>query len=112
MANRNPKKMELMPAWKPGQSGNPSGRPRTKPISDRYAYIAERELGTRNYAAMEFWTRKIEWSTRGRTDKPNHETKRTKVRGHPFSRRAVAYFVGVTTSTAVNNWTEIRVRNF
>src|SRR5215469_6197242 len=44
MANRNPKKMELMPAWKPGQSVNPSGRPRTKPISDRYAYIAEREL--------------------------------------------------------------------
>ena len=33
-----------MPAWKPGQSGNPSGRSRTKPISDRYAWIAEEKL--------------------------------------------------------------------
>ena len=32
------------PAWKRGQSGNPSGRPRTKLISDRYAYIAEEKL--------------------------------------------------------------------
>jgi hypothetical protein len=43
MANRNPNTKGLMP-WKPGQSGNPSGRPRTKPISDRYAYIAEEKL--------------------------------------------------------------------
>ena len=43
MANRNPTTKGLMP-WKPGQSGNPSGRPRTKPISDRYAYIAEEKL--------------------------------------------------------------------
>ena len=27
--------------WKPGQSGNPSGRPRKIPITDRYATIAE-----------------------------------------------------------------------
>ena len=27
--------------WKPGQSGNPSGRPRKLPITDRYATIAE-----------------------------------------------------------------------
>src|SRR5215469_13485086 len=27
-------KRGLLPAWKPCQSGNPSGRPRTKPISD------------------------------------------------------------------------------
>jgi hypothetical protein len=33
-----------MPAWKPGQSGNPSGRPRVQPISDRYAHIAEEKL--------------------------------------------------------------------
>ena len=32
-----------MPAWKSDQSGNPSGRPRTKPIS-RYGYIAEEKL--------------------------------------------------------------------
>jgi hypothetical protein len=44
MANPNPNKKGLMPAWKPGQSGNLSGRPRTKPISDRYAYIAEEKL--------------------------------------------------------------------
>ena len=44
MANRNPNKKGLMPAWKPGQSGNPSGRPHTKPISDRYAYVAEETL--------------------------------------------------------------------
>ena len=33
-----------MPAWKPGQSGNPSGRPRMQPISDRYAHLAEEKL--------------------------------------------------------------------
>lgn len=27
--------------WKPGQSGNPGGRPRKKPISDRYEMLAE-----------------------------------------------------------------------
>jgi hypothetical protein len=27
--------------WKPGQSGNPSGRPRKLPITDRYGVIAE-----------------------------------------------------------------------
>jgi hypothetical protein len=44
MANRNPNRKGLMPAWKPGQSGNPSGRPRMQPISDRYAHIAEEKL--------------------------------------------------------------------
>ena len=43
MANRNPNTKGLVP-WKPGQSGNPSGRPRTQPISDRYAHIAEEKL--------------------------------------------------------------------
>ena len=43
MANRNPNTKGLIP-WKPGQSGNPSGRPRTQPISDRYAHIAEEKL--------------------------------------------------------------------
>jgi len=27
--------------WKPGQSGNPSGRPKRLPITDRYGVIAE-----------------------------------------------------------------------
>src|SRR5215469_4396179 len=43
MANRNPNTKGLVP-WKPGQSGNPSGRPRMQPISDRYAHIAEEKL--------------------------------------------------------------------
>jgi hypothetical protein len=43
MANRNPNTKGLIP-WKPVQSGNPSGRPRTQPISDRYAHIAEEKL--------------------------------------------------------------------
>src|SRR6516164_6286646 len=43
MANRNPNTKGLIP-WKPGQSGNPSGRTRMQPISDRYAHIAEEKL--------------------------------------------------------------------
>jgi Family of unknown function (DUF5681) len=31
----------LRPPWKPGESGNVSGRPRRLPISERYAAIAE-----------------------------------------------------------------------
>jgi hypothetical protein len=27
--------------WKPGHSGNPSGRPKKLPITDRYATVAE-----------------------------------------------------------------------
>ena len=30
--------------FKPGVSGNPGGRPKKRPISDRYAEIAEREM--------------------------------------------------------------------
>lgn len=30
--------------WQPGQSGNPSGRPKTKPITDRYHRIVETDL--------------------------------------------------------------------
>jgi hypothetical protein len=30
--------------WQPGQTGNAGGRPRKKPISDRYEYIAEIKL--------------------------------------------------------------------
>ena len=32
----------LQPAWKPGQSGNPSGRPKRRPISDAYAEYLQR----------------------------------------------------------------------
>jgi hypothetical protein len=43
----------LRPPWKPGESGNRAGRPKRRPISDRYAAFAEiplpekrcRELG-------------------------------------------------------------------
>ena len=34
----------LHPPWKPGESGNPAGRPRRLPITDRYAVIAEVRL--------------------------------------------------------------------
>lgn len=30
--------------WQPGQTGNPGGRPKTKPITDRYLRIVETEL--------------------------------------------------------------------
>jgi hypothetical protein len=41
--NRNPNTNGLVP-WKLGQSGNPSGRPRSQSISDRHAHIAEEKL--------------------------------------------------------------------
>ena len=34
----------LRPPWKPGESGNPSGRPKRRPISDSYAEFARRPL--------------------------------------------------------------------
>ena len=34
----------LRPPWKPGESGNPSGRPKKRPISDLYAEFAERPV--------------------------------------------------------------------
>jgi len=34
----------LRPPWKPGESGNPSGRPKNRPISDLYAEFAERPV--------------------------------------------------------------------
>jgi hypothetical protein len=40
----NPKSLANLKKWVPGQSGNPSGRPKTKPISDRYAELVESAL--------------------------------------------------------------------
>lgn len=40
----NPKSLANLRKWAPGQSGNPSGRPRKRPISDRYAEIVETVL--------------------------------------------------------------------
>src|SRR5580692_1218594 len=40
----NPKSLANLRKWAPGQSGNPSGRPRKRPISDRYAEIDETVL--------------------------------------------------------------------
>src|ERR1700751_5591735 len=34
----------LKPAWRPGESGNPSGRPRRRPISDAYAERLQRPV--------------------------------------------------------------------
>ena len=33
--------------WKPGQSGNPSGRPKKKPITDAYERLAKKRLPKR-----------------------------------------------------------------
>ena len=34
----------LRPPWKPGQSGNPSGRPKRRPITESYIEMADQEL--------------------------------------------------------------------
>jgi hypothetical protein len=36
-----PGKIENLKPWKPGQSGNPGGRPKKRPITQRYAQFAE-----------------------------------------------------------------------
>ena len=36
--------------WKPGQSGNPGGRPRTKPITDRFRDYIETSVGAETIA--------------------------------------------------------------
>jgi hypothetical protein len=37
----NPRSLANLKKWQPGQSGNPSGRPHARPITDRYVQILE-----------------------------------------------------------------------
>jgi hypothetical protein len=37
----NPNSLKNLKPFKPGQSGNPAGRPKTRPITERYAILAE-----------------------------------------------------------------------
>ena len=34
----------LRPPWKPGESGNPSGRPKRRPITDGYIAMARQKM--------------------------------------------------------------------
>lgn len=45
----------LRPPWKPGESGNPSGRPKKRPISDRYNSIAETPLSEKRRLELGLW---------------------------------------------------------
>jgi hypothetical protein len=46
MANRKPKPapQNLNPPWKPGQSGNPGGRPKKRPITEAYEQFTNETL--------------------------------------------------------------------
>jgi hypothetical protein len=39
--NTQPGKVENLRPWQPGQSGNPGGRPKRKPLTDAYARILD-----------------------------------------------------------------------
>jgi Family of unknown function (DUF5681) len=45
----------LRPPWKPGESGNPGGRPRKRPISQRYEEIVEVPLSERERKRLGLW---------------------------------------------------------
>ncbi|MFZ3329966.1 MAG: DUF5681 domain-containing protein [Candidatus Acidiferrales bacterium] len=40
----HPRSLANLVTWQPGQTGNPGGRPKKKPITDRYHRIVETEL--------------------------------------------------------------------
>src|SRR6516225_2942455 len=42
----------LRAPWKPGESGNPGGRPKTKPITDAYLRMLDPKTADRIAAAM------------------------------------------------------------
>jgi hypothetical protein len=44
----------LRPPWKPGESGSPRGRPRRRPLSDRYAAFAEMPLPEKRCSELGF----------------------------------------------------------
>jgi hypothetical protein len=41
---KHPRSLANLVTWQPGQTGNPGGRPKKKPITDRYLRIVETEL--------------------------------------------------------------------
>jgi hypothetical protein len=41
---RHGNKGNLRPPWKPGESGNPSGRPKRRPITDCYIQMARQKM--------------------------------------------------------------------
>jgi hypothetical protein len=47
-----PGKEENLKKWKPGQSGNPGGRPRKRPITERYAEFAEHPVDEKTRKAL------------------------------------------------------------
>lgn len=48
-------RIENLKPWKPGESGNLSGRPRRRPISDRYAELAEVLLPEKDRIKHSLW---------------------------------------------------------
>jgi len=45
----------LRPPWKPGESSNPNGRPKKRPISDRYNFIVEMPLPKKLRLELGLW---------------------------------------------------------
>jgi len=43
MPDNQPQRSNVLTRWKPGQSGNPGGRPKRKPITEAYRKLIENE---------------------------------------------------------------------